>query len=109
MLETATLADGRTLGDSNPPGGVFERRGNERGGSCKLLPRVVRVCRWCAGGLAYLVSLVLLSAALVPLASQAAAGKRRPTSPAPGVSIQAVRKDRRRIRNCCRRRPLRWC
>jgi hypothetical protein len=25
MLETATLADGRTLGDSNPPGGVFER------------------------------------------------------------------------------------
>lgn len=25
MLETATFADGRTLGDSNPPGGVFER------------------------------------------------------------------------------------
>ena len=25
MLEEATLADGRTLGDSNPPGGVFER------------------------------------------------------------------------------------
>ena len=25
MLEQATLADGRTLGDSNPPGGVFER------------------------------------------------------------------------------------
>jgi hypothetical protein len=24
MLEEATLADGRTLGDSNPPGGVFE-------------------------------------------------------------------------------------
>lgn len=25
MLETATLADGRTLTDSNPPGGVFPR------------------------------------------------------------------------------------
>jgi hypothetical protein len=25
MLETATLADGRTLTDSNPPGGVFQR------------------------------------------------------------------------------------
>ncbi len=25
MLETATFADGRSLGDSNPPGGVFER------------------------------------------------------------------------------------
>ncbi len=25
MLEQATFADGRTLGDSNPPGGVFER------------------------------------------------------------------------------------
>lgn len=25
MLETATLADGRTLSDSNPPGGVFQR------------------------------------------------------------------------------------
>jgi Family of unknown function (DUF6152) len=25
MLETATLADGRTLSDSNPPGGVFPR------------------------------------------------------------------------------------
>ncbi len=25
MLETATLADGRTLTDSNPPGGVFAR------------------------------------------------------------------------------------
>ena len=25
MLEEATLSDGRTLGDSNPPGGVFER------------------------------------------------------------------------------------
>ena len=25
MLETVTLSDGRTLSDSNPPGGVFER------------------------------------------------------------------------------------
>ena len=25
MLETVTLADGRTLTDSNPPGGVFQR------------------------------------------------------------------------------------
>ena len=25
MLETVTLGDGRTLSDSNPPGGVFER------------------------------------------------------------------------------------
>jgi len=25
MLEQATFADGRTLGDSNPPGGVFQR------------------------------------------------------------------------------------
>ncbi|HEX4024310.1 MAG TPA: DUF6152 family protein [Steroidobacteraceae bacterium] len=25
MLEQATLADGRTLGDGNPPGGVFKR------------------------------------------------------------------------------------